>query len=86
MARYPETPGWDLTATLEGTCRHCGADLNGTVRVRATTEWVNRYYQDPAFKGMINQSIARVATARHERVCAGQHVAPQRLSAWATSA
>jgi len=86
MTRYPETPGWDLTVTLEGTCRHCGADLSGTTRVRATTDWVNRYYHDEIFKRMIDLSIARIATARHERVCAGQRPEPRLLAAWATSA
>ena len=87
MIRYPETPGWDLPVTLEGRCRHCGADLSGTTRVRATTEWVKRYHTEPGFKGMIDLSIARIMTARHERVCAGQRFEPRVLSsAWATSA
>ena len=86
MIRYPEAPGWDLTVTLEGTCRHCGADLSGTSRIRATTDWVNRYYQDDMFKATINQSIARLATLRHERVCMGRRPESPMLSAWATSA
>ncbi|HEX8996711.1 MAG TPA: hypothetical protein VF812_11825 [Ktedonobacterales bacterium] len=74
MSKLPQAPGWDLHASLVGTCRHCGADLSGESRVRATTDWVARYYQDPAFQRRINQSIARIAVARHERVCVGQRV------------
>jgi hypothetical protein len=86
MNTYPETPGWDLKVALAGTCRHCGADLSGETRVRATTEWVTRYYHDDAFQRAVNQSIARIAIARHERACLGEHVAARRQPAWAVSA
>ncbi len=74
MNSYPELPDWDLKASLAGTCRHCGADLSGEMRVRATPDWVARYYADEAFRRTINHSIALVATARHERICAGQRI------------
>lgn len=95
MNSYPEMPGWDVKVTLAGTCRHCGADLSGETRMRATPDWVARYYADEAFHRAINQSIARVATARHERVCRGQRIgqgagqvigerAGERVSEWAS--
>lgn len=79
-------PGWDLKVKLVGTCQHCGADLSGESRVRATTEWVTRYYHDATFQRMINQAIARKAIARHERICLGEQVVTRREPAWAVSA
>lgn len=86
MSKYSETPGWDLKVSLAGTCRHCGADLSGETRVRAMSEWVSRYYHDDAFQRTVNQSIARIATARHERACLGQRIEARPLPAWAVSA
>jgi hypothetical protein len=86
MNTYPETPGWDLKVTLVGTCGHCGADLSGETRVRATTEWVTRYYHDEAFQRTVNQSITRIAKQRHQRACLGERVAARRQAAWAVPA
>ena len=83
---YPEAPKWDLSVRLEGSCRHCGADLSGEARVRATTEWVARYEQDDAFRRLINQGIARRHIERHQRICQGERVEAERLPAWAVSA
>lgn len=86
MSTYAEAPKWELKVSLVGTCRQCGADLSGETRVRAVTDWVTRYYHDDAFQRKINQSIARIAIARHERSCLGQRVEARRLAAWAASA
>jgi hypothetical protein len=81
-----EAPRWDLKVKLAGTCHHCGADLSGESRVRATTEWVARYYRDVAFQRTINQAIARKAIARHERACLDERITASRQPAWAVSA
>jgi hypothetical protein len=86
MSTYPVAPGWDLSVALVGTCRHCGADLSGETRVRATTDWVQRYYHDDAFQRIINQAISRKAIARHERICEGEQLTARRQPAWAVSA
>ncbi|HEX2349162.1 MAG TPA: hypothetical protein VHI51_12080 [Ktedonobacterales bacterium] len=86
MTTYPEAPNWDLTVRLEGSCRHCGADLSGEARVRATTDWVARYYADAAFQRVINQAIARRHMERHQRICPAERIAAQRQPAWAVSA
>jgi hypothetical protein len=86
MSSFTETPSWDLKVKLVGICHHCGADLSGESRVRATTEWVARYHHDDAFYRTVNQAIARKAIARHERDCVGERVTARRQPVWAVSA
>ena len=94
MNRSLELPGWDIQVSLTGTCRECGADLSGALRVRATPDWVARYHADEPFQRAINQSIRRSAIARHERVCQGQRIGAhlseklveRRAAAWAVPA
>ncbi|HEY8323553.1 MAG: hypothetical protein ACHQ1E_14505 [Ktedonobacterales bacterium] len=86
MTTYPEAPNWDLTVRLEGSCRHCGADLSGEAHVRGTTDWVTRYYHDSAFQRLINQAIARRHMERHQRACQAERIEAESQPAWAVSA
>ncbi len=87
MNSYSEAPDWELKVRLTGTCQHCGADVSGETRVRATTEWMRRYRSDAAFQRTVNLSIERIALARHARICLGAQLIEARPQpVWAVSA
>lgn len=63
---------WNKELSLTGHCPECGEELTGTVRIWATSAWIERYRTDDRLRRGIDREIERRVIERHAGACVGK--------------